>query len=279
MNKIYKLIFVVLLTSANLSYGDSVKQVAVTLDDLPTISYDGLLNREEQVKYFHDILAILEKHKVKVIGFVNGSNLNGFRHQLLDEFCRRGHLVGNHTYSHPDLNDVNCSEYMMDISQGEESVKKYMEGRKYFRYPMLHRGNTLEKRDTIFSFLAENDYIIVPVSIDNEDFLYNINYIKMLKAGDTVKADSIGRQYIKHIIGQSNYFDSLAVIKTGRQIKHILLLHMNYINSIYLDDLLTWYENNGWQIITTDEALDDPVYALPDTYVGKKGVSYIERIE
>lgn len=275
----YKLIFIILLTGAGLSHGESVRQVAVTLDDLPTLSYDGLLNRNEQEKYFHEILKILEKHKIKAIGFVNGSNLHGFRHQLLDNFYESGHIVGNHTYSHPDFNNVNCTEFMEDISRGEESIKKFIGDRKYFRYPMLHRGNTTEKRDMIYSYLKEQDYIIVPVSIDNNDFLYNINYIKTLKAGDTLKADSIGGQYIMHMIEQSTYFDSLAVVKSGRHIKHILLLHMNYINSIYLDELLTWYNNSGWQIITIEEALKDPVYSEPDMYTGRKGVSYLERIE
>ncbi len=92
-------------------------------------------------------------------------------------------------------------------------------------------------------------------------------------------ADEIGSLYIEHIVERSNYYDSLAYQIEKRHIKHILLLHMNYLNSIYLDDIFNWYLENEWRIISVEQALQDPLYYQEDIYIGNKGLSFIERVQ
>ena len=60
--------------------------------------------------------------------------------------------------------------------------------------------------------------------------------------------------------------------------KHVLLLHMNFLNSIFLDDLLLMLKNRGWVFIQLSEALKDPAYFISDNYCGKKGLGWLERI-
>jgi hypothetical protein len=54
----------------------------------------------------------------------------------------------------------------------------------------------------------------------------------------------------------------------GRAVKQVLLLHMNYLNSLYLDDLLQRFRDDGWSFITFAEALKDEVYKLSTTMSG-----------
>ena len=212
------------------------------------------------------------------MGFVTSKNIYPGSEKLLDEFVNRGHQIGNHTHSHFDLNNVICTDYMKDILECEKYISKYQTDNKYFRYALLHRGNTLEKRDSIYKFLDENKYIIVPVSIDNDEWKYNQLFIKALLEDDTLKAGRIGKDYINHMIDMTYHFDSLAYSIVNRNIEHILLLHLNYINSFYLGKLLEWYVNSGWEFISVDDALLDPIYSMKESYLGERGLSYIKRI-
>ncbi len=57
------------------------------------------------------------------------------------------------------------------------------------------------------------------------------------------------------------YYDTLAQKVLGRSIPHVMLLHYNYSNALLLDSLAEMFVNRGWQLIGTEEAFADPVYA------------------
>ena len=61
-------------------------------------------------------------------------------------------------------------------------------------------------------------------------------------------------------------------------VKQVLLLHMNYLNALYLDDLLQRFREDGWSFITFEEALKDEVYPLKYHYVGVQGAGHLDAI-
>ncbi len=63
----------------------------------------------------------------------------------------------------------------------------------------------------------------------------------------------------------------------GREPAQVLLLHANWLNAERLGPLVRMFRQRGYEIVTLDEALEDPAYALPDTYIGKRGMSWLER--
>jgi peptidoglycan/xylan/chitin deacetylase (PgdA/CDA1 family) len=252
-------------------------QVAVTIDDLP-FAYGRYLTPERESECFRAVLAALKKHHVRVIGFANGSRIKPYHRVLFDEFVAAGHVLGNHTCTHPDLNKTAIWWYTDDIAKGQKSIEPWLNGTKYFRYPFLFRGDTPLKRDSVAAYLTRNDYTVVPVTIDDDDWVYNKEYVDTLKAGDRAAAAKIGSEYIEHMKERTHYFDSLAVALTGREVGHILLLHMNELNSIYLDSLLTWFESEDWKCISPQEALIDSIYQMPNRYRGKWGISWLLRI-
>ena len=67
-------------------------------------------------------------------------------------------------------------------------------------------------------------------------------------------------------------------VRMGRRVKQVLLLHMNYLNSLYLDDLLQRFRADGWSFIPFEEALKDDVYRLKYDYVGVKGAGHLDAI-
>src|SRR5437764_6462434 len=91
------------------------REVAITVDDIPRGGDGGPRTlagvramTERLLKPFHD-------QKIPVIGFVNvGSHVEfgpaGFR-QILNLWLDRGAHLGNHTYSHLNINNVPLEEY------------------------------------------------------------------------------------------------------------------------------------------------------------------------
>ena len=254
------------------------QQVAITIDDLPFVAL-GQFSFEEKHQMFIRILSTLKKYNVKIIGFTVGRTLTEENKIFLDELKREGHIIGNHTFSHPDLNKTSKDDYILDIERGGTAIKPWLGKLKYFRYPMLHRGDTQEKHDNVLNYLKKNKYTIVPVTIDNDEWLFNQKYVEALQQKDHLKMQKIGEAYLAHMNTETERYVDLADEKFKRSVKHILLIHMNVINSVYLDDLLSWYQQEGWEFISIPEALKDPVYSMEDQYIGEWGWSWLRRIQ
>jgi hypothetical protein len=56
-----------------------------------------------------------------------------------------------------------------------------------------------------------------------------------------------------------------------------MLLHCTRLNADALDDVLKLLRQARLKPISLTSALRDPVYMLPDTYVGKDGIDWLER--
>lgn len=251
------------------------RKVALTIDDLPYV-YVKYLDSAAREKLFQDILDTLSSRNVKTTGFVIATNIVDKSH-LMRKFIDSGHTVANHSYDHPNLNAVSAKTYCQNISKADSILSKYMQ-KKYFRYPFLIMGDTKEKKDSVISYLKNNDYTIAHVSIDNREWVYNRDYCEALAEGDTTKADSLGNQYIVHMLERAEYSDKLSREISPNKIEHILLVHMNFINSRYIGRLIDAYRSIGFEFITFEEAIKNPIYQIEDDYLHPHGVSILERI-
>lgn len=70
------------------------------------------------------------------------------------------------------------------------------------------------------------------------------------------------KAYLAHLWDRAKYYDGLAQQVLGRSVKHVILLHHNLVNALFLPDVIGMFRANGWAIISPSEAYDDPVYRL-----------------
>jgi peptidoglycan-N-acetylglucosamine deacetylase len=255
----------------------SNRRMAVTLDDLPALSH-GIIPEAEQKLYVRRILDVLKKRGIRAVGFVVGGSLKPANRELVVEFLRAGHEIGNHTETHPDLNRTTADKFLRDIDSCGEKLSSFKAPIRYFRFPMLHQGETVEKRDAVAAGLRARRLINAPVTIDSDETDYNIRYVRAYFEGRKSDADAVARDYVLHMLQKSREYAGLADRLFGRSIPQILLLHMNFINSMVLDELLGKFAADDWTFTPLDEALTDPIYALADPYVGPKGLSWLERL-
>jgi len=268
----------IILISGGAPAGASPREICLTFDDLPVMRVHDHI---ERLKITDRILGILREFKAPAAGFVIGDNIEG-HYDLLTAWLKDGHVLGNHTYSHPDLNEIPPDMYIGDIEKGaaaiEEILLQHDQKKRYFRYPMLHYGNTSEARKVVAEFLDGENIAVAHVSIDTDDFAYNLHFEKYHAAGDSAAINRLAREYIAHIMERLESAEKLAMKLVNRPVKHILLLHANRLNAFCLQQLLSEIQNRGYRFISLARALSDPVYSLAESYLGSKGLSYLERV-
>lgn len=210
------------------------------------------------------ILNTLDTYSRRAALFVIGRNIETDEgKQLLAPWNGAGHLIGNHTYSHRNLNapETNVAEYQEDILRAEGLLKEFPRFRKFFRFPMLKEGDTAAKRDAMRSFFAQHGYRNGHVTIDNSDWAIDQRLTARLKKDPNADVKPYRDYYLDHIWARSQYYDSLAQRVLGRAPKHTLLVHFNLLNGLFLGDLLAMYKTKGWRLIDAEEAFTDPVFA------------------
>ena len=253
-------------------------KICITFDDLPVVRVH---ERAERLKITDQILSALDEYKVKAAGFVIGDNIEG-DYDILSSWLEAGHVLGSHTYSHPDINEVPIGLYIRDIEKGQEAIEEVLheagQDRRYFRYPYLHYGLTYDAKKAVTDYLEKEGYWVAHVSIDTDDFAFNLQFEKIYQSADSIELLQLGIEYIDHILERIQEAEELSKELMGRQIKHILLLHANRINGYFLRDLLGEIADQGYEFISLGDALSDPVYRVQESYTGPKGISHLERL-
>ena len=279
------LIFIVLFFSGLVSSGQS-KQVCFSFDDLPVVSY-GLSDTVYQKGIIDKLIVSLVRNKIPAIGFVNEIKLhdndviNRFQLELLNSWVDNGLDLGNHTYSHPDYNSVSFEVFTQDLIKGETITRNILNSKgksvRYFRHPFLHTGNTKARADSLNYFLFKKGYLVAPVTIDNEDYLFASAYYKAGRKKDKELMSQIGHDYITYMEKKLKYFEIQSDSLFGRKIKQILLLHVSSLNSDYIDSLVLMFQRNSYIFVDMDRALEDKVYQTEITRFGNWGISWIDR--
>ncbi len=259
-------------------------KVCFTIDDLPTV---GARNHEESRYITDNLIAHFQTYSIPAIGFVNERKLrqDGVvmeeRIGLLESWVASGYELGNHTYSHMNFHENSMEDYGEDILKGEIETKKLMSKYsmdiRYFRHPYLRIGESAEKYDSLNSFLDQNNYLEAPVTIDNADYLFAAAYAKAMREKNDSQMQEIGKDYISYMREKIKFFERNSEDLFGRNIAHVLLLHANFLNADYLDELAEMYINEGYSFEPLEEVLKDPAYNEEISDFGPWGISWVHR--
>lgn len=261
------------------------RRVAITIDDLPVVSTrTDIRTRREITK---KLLGHIKKAKIPAIGFVNENKLykkderDPEQIALLKMWLDAGLELGNHTYSHRSLHSMTLAEYEADLLRGEIITKELLKERgrsiRFFRHPFLQTGRTDEIKTEFDKFLKDHGYRIAPISFDNADYIFSRAYDIAYDKHDKKLMKKVGDAYIPYMRAKLVYWEKQSTKLFGREIAQTLLIHANFINSDYLDDLAKMFKERGYEFVDLETALKDEAFAKPDRYYGRAGISWLHR--
>jgi peptidoglycan/xylan/chitin deacetylase (PgdA/CDA1 family) len=255
------------------------RSVAITVDDLPQggdgsdRAFDGVYAMNER------LLRPFKEWRIPLTGFVNAHHdktLGADKlRRLLDLWLDAGADLGNHTYSHLDINTVPLAEYTADVARGEPILRAALAARgtslRYFRHPYLHAGPTVEIKAGLQRFLGDAGYRVAPVTLDNSDYMYAALYTR------SEHRARVRTEYIPYMESVVEFFERRSVEVAGREFPQVLLIHANALNADLMPDLLDMFRRRGYDFVTLETAMADAAYDVPEEYVGRGGFSWIHR--
>ncbi len=268
------------------------RRIAVTIDDLPWARLDEIVPPDLQARH-EALMAQLQQAGVPVVGFVNGNKLEldgvvqPARVQMLRDWRDAGYVLGNHTWSHMDLNAKGVAAFQQDFLRGEDVLKPLLAERgqvpQWMRHPYLRAGRTPQDRAVMDTFFAEHGYRIAPVTVDNGEWVWAFAYANVMneQPESPERAATLARLrkgYVPYMLNKLDYYEQQSQALLGYALPQVWLMHANELNAATFAELVAATKRRGYRFISLEEALRDPAYARgTQGYDGRYGPSWLHR--
>ncbi len=243
------------------------KRIALTFDDVPR-DRGALFTPDERSQ---KLLAALKQAKVKKAAFfVNPGSLDKPDGQggeaRITAYVAAGHVIANHSFSHPSLKNVSADDYLADIDKAEVWLKGRKGYRPWFRFPYLDEGaDDKVKRDAVRAGLKARGLRNGYVTADGSDWHLEALTVQAVRDGKKIDMAALRRLYVGSQMSGIEYHDTLARRTLGRSPAHVMLLHETDLAAMFIGDLIAELKLNGWTIISADQAFADPISkAIPN---------------
>ena len=162
-------------TQETISSQPSKKQIYLTIDDGPGVAMP-------------DMLSILGNNN-PVVFYIIGKNMEtGTRIRQARQAIEQGHIIGNHSYSHPEFSRISIDKGKSEIEKTDKIIEQvYNEvgilcPKKLFRFPYGDPGywysektgvhGTKAKKQAFADFLKEQGYTTQYWDVDTDDWRY-----------------------------------------------------------------------------------------------------------
>ena len=183
---------------------------------------------------------------------------------LLRQLSAGDQLIANHWVTHPDFNadTTSLDAFAQEVVACDEVLRGLPGYRRLFRFPYLREGAAASKRDGIRMFLREQGYRIGYVSIDTSDWLLDQKLRRALVSNPALDLTDWRELHLAGLWDNAQAYERLARQLYRREVKHVLLLHHNLTNALFLGDAIDMFRARGWKIVSPDEAFEDAAYKV-----------------
>jgi len=235
------------------------KRIALTFDDVPR-NAGAFMTPDERTTLLIDSLNRTGVEQAAF--FVNPGSIaqsNGGAERIA-RYVAAGHVLANHTYSHPHLSELSAEAFLADIDKAAEWLNRQPGNRPWMRYPFLDEGGSDKaKVAAVRAGLAARGLSNGVVTIDASDWGYDDMATQAKAAGKKLDMAALRELWVESHVEAAEYYDDLARRALGRSPVHNLLLHEADVTALYVADLVRALKAKGWTIVTADEAFADPI--------------------
>ena len=256
--------------------------LALTFDDVPD---HGQLSSSEVESVNETLLNHLRAFDVPATAFVNTATLpaagqSGIRRDLLARWLAEGHSLGNHGAGHLHLHRTDFDTYAASIDRAAATLRSGIDDSQadrssaplVFRPPFLATGSDATTRAQLDAHLEAQDHRLVLATVEVLDYLYADAWNR-----HPAERPRLETAYLEHVEARLRFAESSAQDLFGRAIPQVVMLHGYPLNAAVLGELLERLDSRGYRFVSLEEALTDPVYALPDTGLSVEGLSWLPR--
>jgi len=141
--------------------GKHKKEIILTIDDGPREAMGDILEE------------LGSENENPAIFYVIGKNLRSTSsRELAKKALKKGHLLGNHSYTHPNFSNIKFKTAKKEIEMTEKLIEKIHQEvkipqtKKLFRFPYNGENRIVEK------YLREEGYTLQRWDIDSNDWKY-----------------------------------------------------------------------------------------------------------
>ena len=254
MNKIILTVLGILLTTLPL-FATS-REIALTFDDAPTPD-SALMTGTERTRKL--IGGLKEAGVAEVLFFVKAEAIDQQSATRLKEYTMAGFHLANHSFSHQSANQIGVEDYALDAYRAHLQLKEFTNVLKFHRFPYLHYGKDMVDINRLQKLLGEIGYKDGYVTIDNYDWYINALLVKAAEKKAEIDYNKARDFYVKTLYEAVVFYDDIARKSIGRSPRHVLLLHENDAAALFIVDLVKHLRNNGWKIISPQQAYQDPI--------------------
>ncbi len=255
---------------------ESRPAIALTFDDIP--AHGPLPAGTTRVGVIRDLVRALGAANAPAFGFFNG----GFgtddpagSAKAVAAWRSAGLPLGNHSYSHANLDDIGATAFSADIARNEAPLSAAVRGAvqaaargaiqesdwHWFRYPFLAEGKTPATRDAARASLRAKGYRVAAVTMSFDDYKWNPPYAGCDIGRDADAVRRLEDSFLADARAAAIASRARAKAQLGRDIPYVLLLHVGAFDARMMPRLLALYQTMGFRFVTLAEAEADPYYA------------------
>jgi peptidoglycan/xylan/chitin deacetylase (PgdA/CDA1 family) len=190
-------------------------------------------------------------------------------------YVRAGHVVANHSYSHPSLSRVGAEAFLADIDRATAWLRDRPGYRPWFRYPFLDEGTRasqpdLAVRDAVRAGLVQRRLLNGYVTVDSYDWYLDFLAGQARTAGRELDMAALRDLFVQIVVETAEFQDRLARETLNRRPVQVMLMHEADVTTLFLADAVRALRARGWRVATMDEAYRDPIARVtPETrYLG-----------
>ena len=244
------------------------KRIALSFDDVPRTPGSFMTPQQRTER----LIDALRRARVRQAAFfLNPGNLQQpwgvGREGQIAAYVRAGHVIGNHSYSHPHLSEVGAAAFIANIDQAAAWLNGRPGYRPWFRFPYLDEASRdLPTRDAARAALRERHLQNGYVTVDGMDWLVDSLVNQAHAAGQPIDMNALRELYIRILVESAEFADRLARDTLHRQPVQVALRHETDLEAMFVADGVAALRARGWQIVPIDQAYRDPIAsAEPDS--------------
>ena len=260
-------------------------RLTITIDDLPASGGPPPGTTPKDVA--RSFIAALQANGVtEPYGFATGDFIEHAPQEasILKQWLALGYPLGNHTYDHVNLDDVDAPRFIESIQKQDKILASFdtspesIHRRRMFRYPYTEEGDTLQRREAVREYLSKNGYQIAEITTDYYDWAWNAAYLRCLAAHNDASVAWLKSHAEESATRHLRSSNAISERLFQRRIPQILLIHMNAFTALTLSEILKKWRDDGVVFVPLSETLSDPVYKVDPNYPYEGGRTFLQQI-